>query len=233
MISFKEKKYYSMSFVLLGAFSPFMFQPEWFRHNNVLSPDDYESIERSDKSKRLISSQLSFFETDKIAFHIGEERFQITSKREPFLLAFDALRLTFENLSSIPISAYGVNYEFHYDVENAEDMKTIGDIIAPKKYWKELFSNDNYDNSASGLTGIVFTKKTDSYQLNVKFAVSNKLKRGIMFDFNFHHNCGSDTTVEDVVDSIHDTYQQYGVIASNVASSLADSINEEYENARN
>lgn len=84
----------------------------------------------------------------------------------------------------------------HYQILKEEHYHRIGDALAPKTIWNELFTNKN---QSIGLETLVIRvdpfkrgdtpKESDLKRITLQ--VSNKIKQGIFFSLNDHHNIDS------------------------------------------
>ena len=182
----ENKKYETMSIVLVGDFQPNMFQPYWFLQNEIITQNEYDSILNNKDSEMLITSGLSSFETGILGFRITQDRFQIIGKNEPFEKAIDAFKKTFDNLSTFSVKVYGINFTFHLESDEKE-METLGKNLAPRSYWESLWNKSSIQNDKnSGLLSMAIRKKETFGEINVSIE-SSKLVRGVFLNFNFHH----------------------------------------------
>lgn len=106
-----EKKNYSSSIVLIGDFSPSMFQPYWFKYFNILDDREYSSI---DEKSTLVTPQLTIFQTEKFYFRIELKRFIVSIKYEPFELLIDMFSELKNNLENVVVKYFGINFFLPY-----------------------------------------------------------------------------------------------------------------------
>ena len=208
-MDFDNKKYYIMSLVFVGDYAPLMFQPLWFVNNDIIKQTEYESIENINKDKCLVSDTITFFETDNLSFRIDRTRFQIIAKKKPFELGIDTFEKIVEVFTSFPVKAFGINFSFHIQLDDANDMEKLGKKIAPRDYWEELFTNNcDTDLVKSGLGSITFNKVEEFGALNVTMETSQRIKNGVFFNYNFHFsgNDGNLYEVEDVKNLVKEKY---------------------------
>lgn len=220
-----NRKSYSSSIVLIGNFSPMMFQPYWFKHCNILNDNEYNAIEKS--GKMIVTEPLTTFETENLAFSIEVKRFTIIAKKEPFELMLDTFQRLQEKLDSVLIEKYGLNFSFHVDLETPENFKTFGDVIAPKKYWASLLADcKDTDSKISGLALITMRKFTDFGCINVKVESSAIYKKSVFFDYNFHFegNPKDPFDILDVNESISDNYLDFAKYADEVSQKLIEEV---------
>lgn len=220
-----NRKSYSSSLVLIGNFSPMMFQPYWFKHCEILNDDEYNAIEKMGTT--IVTEPLTAFETENLAFKIEMKRFTIIAKKEPFELMLDTFNRLQEKLDSVLIEIFGINYSFHVDLETPENYKIFGDVIAPKENWETLFSDaKDSGNNKSGLASMIMRKITDFGCINVKVESSANFKNSVFFDFNFHFegNPKEPFDILDVNEKISQNYQYFAEYADKVTQNLIDGV---------
>mgnify|MGYP004485983465 FL=1 len=200
-----ERKQYSI--VLIGDFNPAMFHPEWFTKNDIISQEECDFAKSQTQSVPLIvTSQLTMFKTSQLNVKIETKRFQVVCEKEPFVTLKDFITKTFENLGGYIITAYGINYSAHYNVNSLDLYQTIGDNLAPKKYWEYLLEDEiSGSERKSGLTSIQMQKmKADnSGFLSIVLQPSVCIKPGVFIGCNNHTNVSDeDSTAEIVMENL-------------------------------
>lgn len=180
------KKFYNMSVVLLGNFSPMMFQPYWLLKNGIIDQQEFDSIDKS-SDKFLITNALTVFETNNFTVRIEQKRFMVMAKKEPFVLLVDFIDKLYEAISGIQIEKFGVNFSFHISLQTKENMKRFGDAILPKEPFGNFFdySNDTEDKK-SGLLSMTLKRYQQHGYTNLKIETSLMSPNSIFFDFNNH-----------------------------------------------
>ena len=220
-----NRKSYSSSIVLIGNFSPMMFQPYWFKHCDILNDDEYNAINR--KGATIVTEPLTAFETENLAFKIEMKRFTIIAKKEPFELMLDTFNRLQEKLDSVLIEIFGINFSFHVDLETPKNYKIFGDIIAPKKNWETLFSDaKDSDIKRSGLASMVMRKITEFGCINAKVESSANFLNSIFFDYNFHFegNPKEPFDILDVNEKIIQNYQFFAEYSDKVTQNLIEGV---------
>lgn len=226
MINCNNKKAYSSSIVLIGNFSPMMFQPYWFRHCSILSEEEYAAIEKN-KEKTIISDPLTFFETENFAFRVESKRFTIIAKKEPFELMIDTFGKLQEKIDSVLIEKFGINFSYHIELDSADSYKRFGDTIAPKDCWRVFFAGaKDTETNKSGLASMTMKKQTDFGCINAKIEGSVHFKNAVFFDFNFHFdgNPKEPFDILDVSETVNDRFQTFAEYASSVSESLISEV---------
>ena len=223
-MNIKDKKNFSMSIVLLGDFQPGMFQPLWFLDNGVITKAEYEAIIKNTGKTFVVNNAITSFETDIISFSVGQKRFQFLGKKEPFEKVIDSFKKVFDSLSTIPINAYGINFFFHLAVDNYKEMKTIGTLLAPRKYWESLYDTETQED---GLISMTMRKTTEYGCLNISIESSNAIKPGIFLNFNFHHSKKeSSFVVGEIEEKLENQYKEYNSQVTKISDNIFEKINE-------
>lgn len=225
LICSDNKKTYSSSIVMIGNFSPMMFQPYWFKYCNILNDDEFRAIE--EQKKTIITEPLTVFETDNLAFKVETKRFTIIAKKEPFELLKDTFDRLQEKLESVLIEKFGLNFSFHLDLKTPENFKQFGDEIAPKKCWSSFFEGIHDSESRnSGLMALTMRKQTEFGFINVRVESSVNYSNALFFDYNFHYdgNLMEPFDILDVNEVIGDHFDEYAKYADRISLDLVNEV---------
>lgn len=181
------------SVVVIGHFNPAMFHPYWFEKNNVITKDEAElAVGRKDSFQMILTGPLTLFRTEEIFVRVEENKMQIEAVNNVLTLLKDFVCKTFQALFSYEIKAFGYNFMAHYRVESKELYQTIGDKLAPKKYWSKLLGDDVEGvDRKGGLRQMRMTeqKSDDSGQIIINFEPSIRVKPlGVYIACNDHYN---------------------------------------------
>lgn len=225
MINLNNRKSYSSSIVLIGNFSPMMFQPYWFKHCEIINDEEFNAVDKL--GTPIISDQLTVFETENLAFKIEMKRFTIIAKKEPFELMLDTFERLQEKLDYVLIEKFGINFSFHVDLGSMDNFKRFGDVIAPKRYWNALFM-DSVDTAekTSGLASIIMRKQTDFGCVNVKVESSSNFAYSVFFNFNFHFDGAPEEPLDifEVKTNIDEQYTNFSNYADDIAMKLIEEV---------
>ena len=216
-----EKRNYSSSIVLIGDFSPTMFQPSWFKYFKIISDDEYNSM---DKNSLVVVGPISRFQTDNFLFSIEEKRFVVIAKKEPFDLLLDLFSRLKDNMDFAIIQHFGINFSYHVDLETPENMKKFGDVIAPKRYWSEFFVDGVESKEENGLKMMTMVKKTEYGFSHVKVEVSNAFRYSVFFNFNHHFSGSVESPFEmiDVKDLLDENFFNLATYSNKISDSLIE-----------
>lgn len=201
-----EMKQYSV--VLLGEFNPAMFSPEWFGKNKIIAPEDVEFAKRAG-SNSIVSPAITIFSTQQLNVKIDNVRFQIATNKEPITVLKDFIKKTFDDLANFTIKAYGLNYSAHYKVDSYSDYHRVGDLLAPKKYWKFLLNEDmSGDDRHGGLASIHMVEEKDGGATSISLQPSNTFKPGFFISCNDHNNLPEeDATADRLLECINNEFE--------------------------
>ena len=196
------------SVVLIGDFNPLMFQPEWFKRNGIISPEEVDIAENNKTSPMVISNQITMFKTSQFDIRIEQKRFQVVAEKEPFIVLKDFVIKTFEKLGGLIITAVGFNYSAHYNIGDKSKYELIGDRLAPKKYWNDLLGDEvTGTDRKSGLMSITMQKnmENDKGHLSMILQPSAVVNTGVFLSCNDHINFKDDDSIADNVMETIDT----------------------------
>ncbi len=222
-----ERQQYSL--VLVGDFNPAMFQPEWFKKNNILSPEDVDFARAETFNNSIIvTPQLTIFKTSQLNIRVDQDKFSVIAEKEPFISVIDFVTKTFENLGSFIFKAFGFNYSAHYKVADKATLHAIGDKLAPKKYWFTLLGDEvTGDDRTSGLSAIQMQKsKSDGTgQYTVILQPSKFVVPGIFMSCNDHTDLNEENnSAEDVLEDILKAHSSSLDIMKRIQIDLMDKV---------
>lgn len=196
-----ERKQFSI--VLLGDFNPAMFQPEWFSKNNIIPPEEVDfARNQSTTCPIIVTPQLTLFKTSQFSVKIEQKRFQVVADKEPIIALKDFILKTFEKLSGYVITAFGFNFNAHYNVGDLETYQKIGDRLAPKDYWGKLLGDEVSGlDRKSGLTTLEMrkTKEENAGYIAIILQPSAFIHPGVFMNCNDHFNLSKDDSMAEIV----------------------------------
>jgi len=127
----------SLSLVAVGSFNPAIFQPEWFSKHELLP-----STEVADAKIELIHPDVAEFATH--WFNWRAIRMQVavgTSDAAQFARLRDLVLGAFLLLPETPVTAFGINLDFHLRFEDQERCNAFAYRFAPPDAWDGLLSD--------------------------------------------------------------------------------------------
>lgn len=194
-----------VSIVLVGAFSPSIFNPDWLVARDIITAD-----EAAQANVDLIHREYAQFSAGDLIFEITEERFTLHSVAEPFVRSADIIAGLFsDNLPNTPINVLGINYLAHFRVRDRQQQHALGRQLAPLAPWGEwgekLEAAD--DTKSGGMISLTMQEQglSDRKAGNVRVTVqpSNRIEplgTGVFVQVNDHYEelgvAGGDTAAE-------------------------------------
>jgi len=193
---------FGSAIVVLGAFNPAIFTPDWLEHHKLIGGED------ADKARQgaiVVSRQISRFETDWFVLQVTDEQFSVTSNGPlaPAIkdLAVGALSL----LPHTPVRALGVNFFAHYKMSTTDEYHKVGDVLAPKDIWSAMFAGEERSAGLIDLTIAIEPAKRgdkpktpDKKRLTIQ--PSSKVPSGIFLSYNDHHELPADGKEKPTID---------------------------------
>lgn len=124
--------------MFVGSFNPTIFHPSWFAQHEIV-PDLYDNISYD---QYVSTPDLCQFKLqDEIAVRVFRNKFIAeTSLESATDTLIDIVSATFKQLHHTPIDRMGINLERNYEGIPRDDWKNIGDVIAPKEIWTEIYT---------------------------------------------------------------------------------------------
>lgn len=182
---------FTSAIVAIGDFNPAIFSPDWLEGNKLIGKGDADAVRDQSQGQMIVSHQVASFQTKWFALQVLSNQFSLTSK-DALSPAFKDLAVgIFQLLPHTPITAVGLNFLAHFKLVREDDYHKVGDVLAPKKIWNELYPED-----AVGLANLTVKvqhgvrgkelKMRD--EINIAVSPSEKFKFGISMSYNNHHN---------------------------------------------
>lgn len=122
------------SIVLMGAFNPPIFQPEWFARQGLLPATEAEQAKI-----QIVHQEVAQFETERFVFQVTHDRLLAATKPNSFSEPLrDLVAGTFYILEHTPVNAIGLNRDMHFNMHSEESWHRLGDMLAPKNIWNKI-----------------------------------------------------------------------------------------------
>lgn len=180
------------SIVLVGAFAPAMFTPDWFFQNKLIGDVDLEEMRQQENS--LNASSIAQLECKSFSLQITANRFQIISKDVLRPTINDIAKGVISLLGRVVITSAGINFMAHYSMPSEDEYHAVGDTLVPKDIWKELFPKDDWSVGLTDLAvKIRFAPRSapddNGSGITIRVQPSGKLDvNGILLTYNNHAN---------------------------------------------
>lgn len=206
---------FSASIVAVGAFNPAIFSPDWLERNNLIGPEDAKSARESEGL--LYSRQVSVVDTDWFVLQVLEEQLTLSSKGALSPTLKDLAVSIFSLVAQTPINAIGLNFLGDYKISTVQDFHKIGDVLAPKKIWHEIFPPADQNVGMVNLSvSVQKGKRGDIIVVDdkkvISAQISSKFNNGIHLLMNNHYDISKidqkeRTSAEYVAKIIDDEWQ--------------------------
>jgi len=122
--------------VVLGSFSPQVFQPAWFARYELI-PDS----EADEAEIQIVHPQIVSFSTSRFEIKVEQNRLSVISAVVPSHSAIRDLVIGLIDLvPHTPMTAIGINAQYHFRLASREDLDAIGFALAPPDNWTNHMS---------------------------------------------------------------------------------------------
>jgi len=133
---------FGSSIVTVGDINPAIFSADWLFRNQLIGEGDRDAVINSPTT--VVSHQATVCETDWFRLQALPNQLVVASKGALSPALRDLAEGIFLLLPHMPVTAIGLNFHGHYQVSNQADWHKVGDALAPKSIWKELFPESDY-----------------------------------------------------------------------------------------
>lgn len=123
--------------VALGKFNPAIVTPEWLRRQELISDSDLEAC--MSKLQAMVQEGLMAFDCSWFSFRLVQNQFVLATVAGATPRIRDLAVGIFSVLPETPISAVGLNFASDIQFDSVDEYHKLGDVLAPKAVWKELF----------------------------------------------------------------------------------------------
>ncbi|MFQ5853081.1 MAG: hypothetical protein ACE5JU_21180 [Candidatus Binatia bacterium] len=174
-----KPKIEGISIVLLGAFSPPIFQPAWFALHDLIRSEEAEA------------ATVEVIHTEVVSFSIAAVKLQVTPNRYAASTvnpsAYEVLRdLTlgaFRILSHTPIRAMGLNWDLHFRMTSEQSWHEAGHRLAPKDLWTGIIEKPGMRS----LTMEGVRPDSNPGYIRVRVEPSIQVHPGVYININDHY----------------------------------------------
>jgi hypothetical protein len=168
-----------VSIVLRGHFNPAVFSPRWFKDQELIGQNDFDSAETE-----VISREMTEFSMDWLSFKADYDSIEFaTGSPEEFGRARDAAVGVLRILIGTPVAALGINRYFHVSVETMDMANAIGDVITPKEPWTRALGKTTMRSV------VMWNDRGDEYGGHVQIHVepSVRIEQAVFIGHNDHY----------------------------------------------
>jgi len=184
---------FSSAIVAVGAFNPAILTPDWLEKNQLIGSDDAENARKFDGL--IISQQVTVFETDWFALQVLDNQFSLTSKGALSPTLRDLASGIFALVPHTPVTALGLNFFGDYKMPSLDQYHKVGDILAPKDIWSEIYPPEENSVGLMSLSVKIQNGKREdtpvAQSLNHKritIQPSNRMSNAIFLQLNDHRD---------------------------------------------
>ncbi|MBC8236299.1 hypothetical protein H8E77_42670 [bacterium] len=168
-----------VNIVLRGHFNPAIFHPSWFAAQELIG-----QLEADEAAIELVHPEAAIFNADWLQIRVVRNRFQAGTAQEPYHEPLrDLVVGVFSFLSHTPVSAMGINHDFHFRMESEKSWHEVGDRLAPKQDWEDLLDEP-------GMLSLTMKgKRTDDFDgyFQVRVEPSSRIQYGVFVAVNDHY----------------------------------------------
>jgi hypothetical protein len=208
--------------VILGKFNPAIFHPAWFLAQQLLRPQETQEAEI-----RLIHPEAAVMRMEWLQLEVVRDRFQAsTTQPQYFEPLRDLVTGVFSLLAYTPISALGINRDFHYSLATERQWHALGHRLAPPANWPRLNTAGLFHLSMQG-------ERNDDVPGYTRVIVepSPRFMHGVSVSINHHFDLSSDDAgtqgAARLVESLASQWEQSMQESVAIAQDLIDLVDEE------
>lgn len=175
--------------VAVGSFNPAIFSPDWLLSRKLIGSGDCDAAQQA--GSLIVTSQVSAFETDWFHLQVVDNQFSLTSKGALTPAIRDLAQGIFETVPHTPVTAVGLNFLGHFKMATEEDYHLVGDTLAPKAVWREIYDQNTFDVGLADMQVFVYRAKRGQSpdspdRVTIQLQPSSKIKVGIYLSSNDH-----------------------------------------------
>lgn len=126
----------SANIVVLGAFNPAIFSPDWLELNQLIGPDDAKVIRSSENF--VVTRQVTQLESETFRLLVEENKYQASCTGVAGPHIRDLTMGVLELLPHTPLRAIGLNFDIQYRFHDSDAYHKVGDALAPKSIWLQV-----------------------------------------------------------------------------------------------
>ena len=175
----------SAAIVMIGSFNPAIFQPRWLGTQQLIRPEEAEKAKIT-----IIHAEVADFSTEWFQLQVLQNRFQLASTDpRQYSPLRDLAAAIFAILPHTPVTALGLNRQFHFKMPSRDAWHAIGHLLAPKEPWHRIMDTP-------GLRALMMEgrrKDAKGGTLHVKVEPSVSVEYGLYIDINEEFKASGDS----------------------------------------
>jgi len=176
------------SIVMVGAFNPAIFQPQWLGAQGLIRPEEASAAKIT-----TIQPGIADFTTEWFQLQVLQARFQIMSEDpRQYSPLRDLAAAIITLLQHTPVTALGLNRHFHFEMRSKDAWHALGHELAPKAIWNTIVEEP-------GLRSMVMQghrKGSNGGTVHIRVEPSPKVQPGVFVEVNEEFRATSEGTDE-------------------------------------
>lgn len=131
------------SIVIIGDFTPVLFQPYWLQSKNIIG-----ELAAKTAKVDIISNEFSQFHIEGwLDFTVTRNKMQLKTRQNPYFQTMKDIVIQILSLiKNTPVIAIGLNYMYYLGLQNKRNYYKIGDQLASLSRWDNLLKRPTLGN---------------------------------------------------------------------------------------
>ena len=175
-----------VNIVVLARLTPTIFHPAWFAAQNLMRQQEADVADI-----KILQPAAAMFKMEWLQMTVLPDRLQAATVEEGFYEVLRDLVIgIFELLNHTPVTAFGINRDFHYQLESEKAWHKLGDRLTPKGEWQKILNQP-------GMRSLVIEgKRPDNLEgyTQVKVEPSPRAPSSVYVEINDHYDLASSKT---------------------------------------
>lgn len=220
---------HSASIVLIGDFNPVIFSPAWFAKFGFINDDEFEAANRNENKNLLALPDLAQFSIPRFSLVVQQQRFNITTTREPFVLILDDVDNIFtRQLPHTPVAMLGINYDIRFKLDSFEQRHRLGRALAPILPWGDFGKRLERDTQTQigGMAALVMQENPTDREAGYRRVQIEPTQNqtGVRIQINDHYqlNPRSEEGAAPVIKTLREKFEPSLAEAKVIVSQLMD-----------
>lgn len=176
------------SVVAVGSFNPPIISVDWLLGHRLIGEGDATTARES--KDFVVTRQLTRYSTDTAKIQVIENQLSVASAGPVSPALADLATSILQLLPHTPVTALGLNFMVHYKIPTKDVYHRIGDTLAPKALWEELFPDRQV-----GLLNLVMKVQDGTREngprsrneKNITVQPSGRVSSGVFLQANNHY----------------------------------------------
>ncbi len=167
-----------INIVLIGQFSPAIFQPAWLASEDLIRQEEASSAEIA-----VIHQDITVFSTNWFHLEVLQQRVTLSTTTNGYYQPLRDLAIgIFSILDSTPISIFGFNKHYHFALQSQEEYLSYMEQLSPSSVpWDDMLEAPKFQSvSMQG------KQPNSHHESHVRITVeqSNRVSNGVAVSIN-------------------------------------------------